>query len=657
MSVNNKTNCVINKESNKVTNEENVFGSAIKANGTFPGVLCKDNGFQFTVAYRFNESLILKLYDRSEKLISTIDMSEYKICGDIYSLLYVTEDDFLAYEYVVDGKTSRDPYEIDHINKRSYGILKDDTNAERSSVSRYKFDWADDKTLNIPFDEVIAYTLHVRGFTKHNSSKVKYKGTYRGVAEKSQYLKELGINQVILMPCYDFYEFDSEKDSLPEGHPKYQTSVAVDAEGNEIDNSDTYKLNYWGFKKGSYYCPKANYAASEDFIAEFKTMVKDLHSSGIEIILQFLFEKDENAENILNILRYWRTEYHIDGFYIMGSDIPKKLIASDYLLSDSKLYFEYINLDEIGGKANLNNRFAAEISKGFLVDARRFLKSDDDSLGAFIKAQRYNPKDIHKINYLTCYEGFTLNDLVSYDYKHNELNGEDNRDGSSYNYSWNCGVEGESRKKTVKELRLRQMKNAFALLLLSQATPMFLMGDELMNTQFGNNNPYCIDDETNWLIYSSGKQKAELFSFVKELIKFRKEHKLLHLKDELSLIDYKSLGAPDISYHQDMAWKSRTDSFIKHIGVMLNGDYADGEDSIYIAYNMHWENHLFGLPRLEKNKKWEYVFDTSNEYTKEDVDKELSDNPETLCVYKRSVLVLKAVTKIQKNNKKNNNKV
>lgn len=618
--------------------------SCKQGNGASLGAVLCEEGLSFTCAYKVSETLILNIYDTAGECVCSVDMLKFKVGGNVYSVKIISDnyDAFYSYEYVLDGKVTSDLYEKNHENKRGYAEIKDKDNSERSIIYKNEFDWDGDDILRIPYDEIISYSMHVRGFTMHKSSKVKAKGTFRGITEKISYLKDLSINQIILMPCYEFYEMDSQKEKLLEGHPKYANDKSIDINGNVIDNIDDYKLNYWGFKKAHYFSPKAAYSYSDDFVREFKEMVKALHKAEIEVVMQVFFDREENPNDVLEILRFWRKEYHVDGFQVMGSEIPRKNIVSDNMLSDVKLYFEYVDIGEIEGLKNNKNEYIAEVSKAFLTDARRFLKSDDDSLDAFVRAQRYNPSTVHRINYLTCYEGFTLNDLVSYDYKHNEDNGEDNRDGTNYNYSWNCGVEGPSKKKAVQVLRLKQMKNAFCLLLLSQATPMLFMGDEFMNTQLGNNNPYCLDNEKTWLNWNLNKQNEQLLSFVKELISFRKSHKLLHLKNELKLMDYKSLGFPDASYHQDMAWKSRTDSFIKHIGIMLSGEYLDGEDSIYIAYNMHWENHLFGLPRLSKNMRWEYIFDTSDMYNKDIVESDLKNNSEEICVYGRSIMVLKA---------------
>ena len=619
-----------------------------KSNSINPGAFSIDGGVVFTTCLTFEKSLYIRIYSRNQ-CIANVDMSLYKVSGNVYSIKVLSDDTLeFSYEYVVDGKVISDPYERSHERKREYGVNASENLFERSIALVDDFNWNDDKQPDYKLSDVVAYSLHVRGFTKHKSSKVGNRGTYAGLIEKIPYLIDLGINQVELMPTYEFYEFDKDRDSLVEGHPKYINSVTLDEHGNIIKNEAVEKCNYWGYKEGHYFCPKANYAASDDFVNEFKRMVYSLHKSSIEIVLQFYFPKTVNRGIIIDVLRYWRLQYHIDGFHIMGEAIPKNMIISDPVLSEAKLYFEYIDENEISSDITVLNKNIADISKAFLIDARRFLKSDDGSLYHFVTANRYNPSRIHRINYISCYEGFTLNDLVSYDYKHNEDNGEDNRDGTNYNYSWNCGVEGVSRKKNIVSLRLKQMKNAMCLLLLSEATPMLFMGDELMNSQNGNNNPYCQDNEITWLNWNIKNTNKEIYDFTKMLISFRKSNKMLHLDFEPKLFDYKSLGYPDVSYHQDMAWKSRFDSFMKHIGILYAGEYFDGAESIYIAYNMHWENHVFGLPKLSKGKKWIYAFSTLGDVIDEEINNELSENEDEICVYGRSVLVLKSIDKRKK---------
>ena len=202
----------------------------------------------------------------------------------------------------------------------------------------------------------------------------------------------------------------------------------------------------------------------------------------------------------------------------------------------------------------------AECNDGFMIDVRRFLKGDEESLKAFAERMRRNPKGSGLINYIASHDGFTLCDLVSYEERHNEDNGEQNRDGRVQNYSWNCGEEGKSRKKKILELRNRQMKNAWCMLLLSAGTPMILAGDEFCNSQLGNNNPYCLDNEISWLDWKGYKSgNSEMFRFVKDLIAFRKKHKILHMGQELSMTDSLSCGFPGISYHSSSAWYGELD--------------------------------------------------------------------------------------------------
>jgi len=606
------------------------------------GTEITSEGVIFTSSFNYSDSLLLNIYNTDGSKIIDIDLKPYHLFGNLYSICLLGKGiESILYDYCVDGKIVNDPYERNHQVIRQYGEKATDSNFEKSLLDANTYDWEEDQFPKIKYSDLIGYSLHVRGFTKHPSSKVKGKGTFKGIIEKIPYLKELGINQIELMPSYEFYEFNSDKDSIPEGHPRYASDKLVDDEGNVVANEEKLTLNYWGFKEAHYFCPKASYSYSKNFVKEFKDMVKELHRNGIEVIMQFFFDRKANRNLISEVIRFWHINYHVDGFHIMGENLPKNNLCTDEALVGAKLYFEFVSLDELGSQTSIMSSNVAEINKGFLTDARRFLKSDDGSLYNFMTAQRYNPSDIHRINYLTCYEGFTLADLVMYDYKHNEANNEDNRDGSDYNYSWNCGIEGPTKKKTVSSLRIRQIKNAMSLLLLSEASPMLFMGDELLNSQKGNNNPYCQDNEITWINWKLNKTNSEIYDFVKKLISLRKSYKGLHIDKEFMMMDYRSLGYPDISYHQDMAWKSRTDTFIKHIGMLIYGEYFE-EDSVYILYNMHWENHLFGIPKLPNVNKWECIMTTSTEMTIESINEELSDNPETLCVYGRSVMILKS---------------
>ncbi|MBR5766871.1 MAG: hypothetical protein IKX95_08820, partial [Lachnospiraceae bacterium] len=433
-------------------------------------------------------------------------------------------------------------------------------------------------------------------------------------------------------------------------------SSITDEEGNSTGME--HRINYWGFKSGSYFVPKPQYAYSDDSTKEFKDMVKALHKAGIEVVMQFYFPLDINRNMISDCLRFWQGEYHIDGFHIFGSHLPLDVLATDPLLTDTKLYYERYDADAIFTASNFaSNTFLAEFNQDYPVDVRRFLKSDEDMLHKYLFRQRCNPERIKVINHLTSFDGFTLNDLVSYDYKHNEDNGEDNKDGTGYNYSWNCGAEGFTRKNAILKLRMRQLKNAFCLLMFSQGTPMIMAGDEFMNSQNGNNNPYCQDNEVTWLNWKRNKRADELYDYVRKLIALRKGHPVLHMAKEATLLDHKSCGYPDISYHSEMAWYPQMETHIRYIGTMLCGMYAgnDHDDFFYIATNMHWEDHTFALPKLPRDLEWKYCMDTAGG-SSEAYPVELDDNGNKLIRVPARTIAVMISNRTVKNRKLSRNK-
>lgn len=263
-------------------------------------------------------------------------------------------------------------------------------------------------------------------------------------------------------------------------------------------------------------------------------------------------------------------------------------------------------------------RVLGEYNDGFLVDMRRVLKGDEGQMGALAFRSRRNPETFGVLNYMASNNGFTMADMVSYDRKHNEANGEENRDGTDYNCSWNCGAEGPVRRKKIRQLRKKQLRNAVLLLMLSQGTPLLLAGDEFGNSQDGNNNAYCQDNEISWLNWNNQKTNADQFEFVKHAIAFRKEHPVFHQPTEPKLMDSLACGQPDVSYHGISAWKPEFDNFRRQFGILYCGDYArkaDGtpDDTFFVVYNMHWEPHEFALPTLSAGKKWHVVFQTADE--------------------------------------------
>lgn len=625
----------------------------IEPGGIAPlGAAKVSRGVQFV--YILDDCITCKLmiYDKFHKLIFSVSMKDYIVCGNIASVVVTQNigDDF-TYCYEVDGKVVCDPNLKRLSCKRKYGDF--DAPLDEAMLYFDDFDWEGDRPPKLPYSDVIAYQLHVRGFTKHSSSKVSAKGTFGGVIEKIDHFKDLGINQIVLMPCYEFDERQlSDKSS----------NDNVINNFDYMRSSDEHSVNYWGFKEGLYYCPKANYAL-HDSVGEFKMMIKALHKAGIEVVMRMYFPPTFNPTFIADILKFYVRDYHVDGFYLMGPSIPMESIASDPALFDTKIYNAFFDKDALKSKSYSTNRNLCFANSDFAKVCRRFLKSDDNMLYDFVGRMRLNPSDVHVMNYITDYCGFTLNDLVSYDYKHNEDNGEDNRDGENFNYSWNCGHEGDTRKKAVVSLRLKQIKNAMIFLLLSQGVPMLLAGDEFLNSQNGNNNPYCQDNDTGWVVWKKNKQSDEVYDFIKSLISLRISHPILHPNKEFRIMDYAACGFPDLSYHSENAWAPRFDNYLRHIGLMLCGSYAtasDGtaDDFFYIAYNMHWESHKFALPTLPKGLVWKPVMlsdslaeDAKLIETGEDGTQRVLAGGRSICVIKSEKLPESSI--LNKNKKRN----
>lgn len=512
----------------------------------------------------------------------------------------------LSYCFYEDGELVTDERGHAFLGGYRYGVAEHEPQGIRKALlPPGEYDWEDDRNPLIPYGESICYCLHVRGFTRHASSKVKAKGTFCGLMEKISYLKELGVTTLELQPVYEFAEWEEKK-------------VAAGAFAVPLDeNGPMGKLNYWGYKRGYYYSPKNSYAYSKDAVSEFKDLIKALHKNGMEAVLQFFFTEDVPAPEITDILRYWVMEYHVDGFHLKGAHIVPKLLADDPVLARTKLWYYGFpeGPAEPGNGQKTAARLLAAYKDDYRYDMRRFLKGDEGMLQAVMYHLRNNPACEGQINFLTNYDGFTMMDLVSYDRKHNEENGEDNKDGNDYNASWNCGQEGPARKRAVVKLRHKQIKNAWMLLFLSQGTPLFFMGDEFCNSQKGNNNPYCQDNEITWLNWKNQENNRELFEFVKALIALRKAHPVLRQEKELRLMDYGACGYPDLSYHGEAPWRPDTASYSRQLGVMYCGKYAfrdkrTPDDSFYVAYNMHWEPHSFSMPKLPKGQKWQICMTT-----------------------------------------------
>lgn len=556
------------------------------------------------------------LYDKAHKNGIKIPFPEENRIGSVYSMLlrgYQNRE--CSYLFYQGERIFQDPHSRKIEKPHRYGTVR--KSLPKCRVQDSVYTWEGDCPLRIPYEDMIIYSMHVRGFTKHRSSNVKYRGTYAGVAEKIPYLKELGITSVLLMPAYEFdemllQEINTQPMSMEQAVASYMQDIP--AQADIPAQEDTYKVNYWGYQKGLYYIPKSGYAYGKDAVTEYKDMVKAMHQNGIEVLMQFYFPTDVLPIEMLDILKYWVLEYHIDGFHVMGVNLPIELFMQEPLLAETKILTEQQYWPQQDAyKAGC--RHFGRMQDGFLYDMRKFLKGDSNMINQLLFYIRNNCQESGVVNYIAKWDGFRLADLVSYDYKHNELNGENNQDGTDYNCSWNCGVEGRTRKKNILELRMRQMKNAMSLLLLSQGTPLLYSGDEFGNTQEGNNNPYCQDNAIGWVKWNQMENGKELFDYTKMLIRLRKSHPILHSAIPLKGIDYLSCGYPDISFHGKEAWRPDTGSTSRSMGIMYCGCYGHMDEVMddtlfYIGINMHWEVHDLGLPQPPKGKMWTMISST-----------------------------------------------
>ncbi len=525
--------------------------------------------------------------------------------GNVYcKFVEGLQADQISYQFYEGDRKVPDPCARSFENRKSYGKLRNECDL-KALIPTCEFDWEGDRHPRLSYSESVGYCMHVRGFTAHASSKVASRGTFRGIIEKLPYLKETGITTIELQPCYEFIELEPEHDPAAAYYQQPQRKEP--------------RLNYWGYKRGFYYAPKSAYAAGDDAVTEFKELVKALHQNGMELVMQFYFPRGVRAASIPEILRFWVLEYHVDGFHLMGTDLQAEVAASDPLLADTKLWYYHFNVDAVYGREETpESPNLACYQDDYMYTARRYLKGDENMLEELIFQMRRIPWKMGRVHYLTNYYGFTMMDMVSYDHKHNEANGEENRDGTNYNCSWNCGEEGSSRKLKVRQLRRRQLENAYVMLLCTQSMPLIFMGDEFGNSQHGNNNPYCQDNAITWLDWSDLQKNQELYGFWKKMVDLRREHPILRREQEAKLMDYIPCGYPDLSYHGKNAWRAQTEGYNRHIGILYCGKYAvrpDGQedDFLYLAMNMHWESHILALPRLPRDMKWERILATGEE--------------------------------------------
>lgn len=611
--------------------------------------------------------LLLFHYSENEPYARIPIPDRYRI-GNVYSIIVFDLDTRdLEYAYSIDGpydpkkglifdktKYLLDIYAKAVTGQSTWGCKPESGFQYKARVLSENFDWDDCCHPPIPMEDLIIYELHVRGFTGDASSKVTAPGTFQGILEKLPYLEELGVNAIELMPVFEFDEmrnrrevngkclldywgynpvsffapntsYASADERNHEGTELKTLIRAIKARGMEVYLDVVFNHTAEGNEKGGFFSFKGfdNHIyymlTPEGYYYNFSGCGNTLNCN--HPIVQQL---------ILNCLRYWAIHYHIDGFRfdlasILGrnedgmplSKAPLlEALSHDPILSGAKLIAEAWDAGGLYQVGSFSSKSRwAEWNGKYRDDMRRFLKGDEDTAAAAVKRITGSP-DLYppatrgfnsSVNFLTCHDGFTLFDLYSYNEKHNEANGWNNTDGDNNNNGWNCGFEGETDDPDIHSLRLRMVKNACAVLLLSRGTPMFYAGDEFGNTQFGNNNAYCQDNTISWLDWTMLEKNHEIYQFFRRMIAIRRGHPVIRRETIPS-----STGFPPVSLHGTEPWKVDTAPYSHCVCVMYAGKHGDGtEDIIYLAVNTYWEPLTIGLPALPEGVCWHLLADTS----------------------------------------------
>ena len=605
------------------------------------GVFRNNRGVNFSLNVKGNEKVEVLLYHPGGEVpFQVIQMLDENKTG-LVDAVHVSLPLRLKFEYTyrIDGVEMPDPF-ARVLRKR---VLADGTEQIRCVIDPDFM--TETQPLEILYKDMVCYKIHVRGFTKGEGSGVRHPGTFTGIREKIPYLKKMGITSLVLMPVYEFLETPAQPEvQIP---PEYAGDEIVYSVMNAKTGVEPRK-NYWGYTEGYYYALKNDYCATDNPIREFGALVDALHDNGIECIPEFFFEPTVPGWMVINILHYWRMTFNLDGFHLVGYGDWITAVQNDPLLSWTKIF--YVNYDRSRiypyGKPLIRN--LAEWNQDYQNSMRRFLKGDLASAGEARYFLTLNSGEVARLHYFADHDGMTLYDAVSYNEHHNEANGEENRDGIMENHTWNCGAEGQTGKRAVNQLRARQQRNAFLMLLTSQGTPMIYAGDEFCNSQGGNNNAWCQDNETGWLNWKRGKASRDLRAFVKDAVSFRMQHPVLRQHLPMRMVDYRSVGYPDLSYHGKMAWQIDDYEMKCAFALMYCGDYAKTEDGasdefIYIAYNMYWEPQAFAMPDLPEGMNWIFAANTAEtDSFHPESWKEIPEFSEDKCVIvpARSVIIL-----------------
>ena len=607
------------------------------------GVQVNRDGIIFTFEAEKEEICKILFYDKEQQVTGEIVVPKEYCRGAIRSVCVTgVSEKSLRYNYEIDGKVVTDPYANKIVGREKW-------NDDRRERCKYQvcgghateeFDWQQDKQPEIPRHEMIMYKLHVRSFSMDAGIRGKTRGTFRAIRDRIAYFKELGVTSLEFMPVYEFEEMMlPEPIVLPEylnWQQKEEDQIKPEVAGKP------QKVNMWGYVPGNYFAVKSSYASVADASLEWKELVRELHANGMECIMEMHFAKTQNQNVILDALRYWVKEFHVDGFHLLGEKLPITQIAQDAWLRRTKIF--YTQFDSILYEKPCHYPHLFVYTDEYIYPVRAMLNHINGNLEAFVCQQRKQHSVHGFVNYIADNNGFTLLDVFSYAEKHNRANGEDNCDGNNWNVSNNYGVEGRSSKRHVRELRERQLRNAIAILMLAQGVPLLFGGDEMGNTQEGNNNAYCQDNRIGWMNWKKGTQYAWLTEFVRKMCAFRKSHPVIASEEPKALNDFKRKGFPDLSYHGENAWISALPEKQQAVGIMYCGAYeelADGskDDFIYVGYNFHTGLARLALPKLSEKKHWYLVMDTARGM-EPFLDKEEKQTESQIDIKGQSVIIL-----------------
>lgn len=569
-----------------------------------PRIIGKDR-VVFTISASPSTSQIsIVLYDKKTKHhIEDILLTREYSLGNVYSVEVsdIPVDD-ICYLIKEDSELSLDPYCTAVVGRDAWADI-DSRSAGRfrvySGISHIEKNWKD-SYVDIEPSDMILYKLHMRGFTAGFSMAESRIGSYKGLLSKLSYIKGMGVTSVEIMPIYDFEELYLEN------------KMTISSSGRRKNIIEyTGKINYWGFGQASYFAPKASYFGGSDSACDgMRQMVSTLHSNGLEVIMELSFANEISDDLIIQCLRYYSRYFHIDGFHIVGCNAPIERISQDAFLADTKIFYEFIPEEILCSESGRKHLFIYNDS--FMNVTRQIQNHMNGSMVQFANHMRRQNQSYGFVNYMANVNGFSLWDSYSYGEKHNMDNGEENRDGTNGNFSFNYGCEGKSTTKVINANRFREMRNAFAALILSQAVPLFVAADEMAATHLGNNNPYCQDNRIGYTVFTKTKNKKLLQKFVTELIQFRKEHKCIRPEVPFTMNDYKHLGLPDMSFHGSEPWMMTIGEEQKALGVLYNGAYADEKEEVFVCYNYHYDQVDMALPLLAPGKRWRICFNTAN---------------------------------------------